>query len=212
MELSFHRSSAFRMRCRFQNEFATRRRSFLLERSQAALSGTWFAFVSDMTIHNPVDPIPLPKESSSWGNHMTLGIGRRLDCGSRERQRLLSDCHRRIEHFLEVVSAVDAGVVGRPLTPERRRAVAGALRQFAVCAARRPLDQHEGHLEHDDEEADEHHARIARLARQWLGDDGLTVDRAAELRHRLARLRMLYVRHLALERDASFITEYRDGG
>jgi hypothetical protein len=42
------------------------------------------------------------------------------------------------------------------------------------------------------------------LGRRWLADDRLRVNDAAELRHRLARLRTLYTRHIALEDQELF--------
>jgi hemerythrin-like domain-containing protein len=151
---------------------------------------------------------------------MTLRIGQRLDRGFSEPLGLLSDCHRRIEYFLEVLIAVDAETAGGPLTPERCAALEGALRYFAVGAPKHTRDEEESlfprlrdssdpraaeamalvdRLEHDHEEADEHHAMIDMLVRQWLADDRLAVDHAAELRRRLARLRALYTRHIAAE-------------
>src|SRR5687767_14615005 len=64
-------------------------------------------------------------------------------------------------------------------------------------------------LERDHEEADEHHAMIDMLARQWLAADRLAVDHSAELRHRLARLRALYTRHIAAEDRELFPTAAR---
>lgn len=161
---------------------------------------------------------------------MALRIGQRLDHGFNEPLGLLSDCHRRIEYFLEVLIAVDAENSGGPLTADRRSELEGALRYFAVGAPRHTRDEEESlfprlrdstdpraveaialvdRLEHDHEEADEHHATIDTLVKQWLADDRLTVEQAAELRYRLARLRRLYARHIAIEDRELFPTAAR---
>ena len=74
---------------------------------------------------------------------MALRIGQRLDRGFSEPLGLLSDCHRRIEYFLEVLIAVDAETAGGPLIPSRRTALEGALRYFAVGAPKHTRDEEE---------------------------------------------------------------------
>jgi hypothetical protein len=113
------------------------------------------------------------------------------------------DCYHHAERFLQTLTVIDPQAVGRALTPERRRALEDALRDFAQCAARLFRPGHAHGLGSDTEDA-EHHGRIASLARQWLADHRLGIDRAAELRHRAARLRMLYARHTAVQTQESF--------
>lgn len=48
---------------------------------------------------------------------MPIQIGRRPDHGFDQPLGLLSDCHRRIDRFLEVLVAIDQRVAGGPLTP-----------------------------------------------------------------------------------------------
>jgi iron-sulfur cluster repair protein YtfE (RIC family) len=107
---------------------------------------------------------------------MALRIGQLLDRGFSEPLGLLSDCHRRIESFLEELIAVDAERAGGPLTPARRSALEGALRYFAVGTTKHTRDEEErlfprlrdstdsravkaialvDRLEHDHEEADD---------------------------------------------------------
>jgi hemerythrin-like domain-containing protein len=156
---------------------------------------------------------------------MALGIEQRLDRGFSEPLGLLSDCHRRIEYFLNVLIAIDATTAGGPLTASGRDALDRALRYFAVGAPKHTRDEEESlfprlrnssdprareamalidRLEGDHQEAEEHHAKIDMLARRWLADDRLTIEHAAELRHRLSRLRTLYTRHLAMEDQELF--------
>jgi hemerythrin-like domain-containing protein len=133
---------------------------------------------------------------------------------------LLSDCHRRIEHFLQVLVAVDADAGGGRLTPSHRGALEGALRYFAVAAPRHTADEELSlfprlrvsndaaaahalalidRLEQDHHEADEHHAAVETLVKRWLADDGLAAGDASELRRRLGRLQTLYQRHISVE-------------
>jgi hypothetical protein len=116
----------------------------------------------------------------------------------RERLDATLSCHRRAEQFLQVLMAVDAQAVGRSLTPEHRPALENALRNLAVCAPGFMQRDPEAYGAVDDEEADEHHRKIGSLTRRWLAGHRLAVDQAAELRHRVARLRTLYARPIAV--------------
>ena len=57
---------------------------------------------------------------------MPLQIGQRPDHGFDEPLGLLSDCHRRIEHFLGVLATITDEAAGGPLTPSDRRALEGS--------------------------------------------------------------------------------------
>jgi len=46
---------------------------------------------------------------------------------------LISDCHRRIEHFLRVLIAVDAEAAGGWLTATQRGALDGSLNYFTLA-------------------------------------------------------------------------------
>jgi hemerythrin-like domain-containing protein len=156
---------------------------------------------------------------------MALQIGQRPDHGFDAPLGLLRDCHRRIEHFLQVLIAVSAEAADRPLAPEHARAAEGALRYFSTAAPKHTADEEESlfprlrdtrdpgvlealtliaRLEHDHEEADEHHAAIDGLVRRWLTDGALADDETADLRRRLGRLQRLYEQHIALENDTLF--------
>jgi hemerythrin-like domain-containing protein len=151
---------------------------------------------------------------------MAFQIGQRPDHDFDEPLGLLSDCHRRIEHFLRVLIAVDAEAAGGTLTMTQRAALEGALRYFAVAAPQHTADEELSlfprlreigasavtqalelveRLERDHDEADEHHAAVDRLVRRWLADDRLRSTETAELRERLVRLQSLYQRHITLE-------------
>jgi hemerythrin-like domain-containing protein len=133
---------------------------------------------------------------------------------------LLSDCHRRIEHFIHVLVVVDAEAAGGPLTPAHRRALDASLRYFAVAAPKHTADEEESlfprlrgssnpaavramalveRLEQDHDAAEAHHAAVAALVQRWLSENRLPLSKARELRERLAHLQALYQRHITIE-------------
>ncbi|MGE0705434.1 MAG: hemerythrin domain-containing protein [Vicinamibacterales bacterium] len=138
---------------------------------------------------------------------------------------LLSDCHRRIEHFLHVLVVVDAEAAGGRLTPAHRSALEASLRYFATAAPKHTADEEQSlfprlrdspdpaaaaamvlvdRLERDHHEADVHHSAVATLVRRWLAEDHLSPSEARELRERLAQLQRLYQRHIMVEDEELF--------
>jgi hemerythrin-like domain-containing protein len=138
---------------------------------------------------------------------------------------LLSDCHRRIEHFLHVLVAVDAEAAGGPLTAAHGRALEASLRYFAIAAPKHTADEEESlfprlrdspdpaaaaamilvdRLERDHHEADVHHSAVAMLVQRWLAEDHLSPSETRELRERLAQLKHLYQRHIMVEDEELF--------
>jgi hemerythrin-like domain-containing protein len=151
---------------------------------------------------------------------MPIKIGQRSDHGFDEPLGLLSDCHRRIEHFLDVLAMVAAQGADAELSPSDRSALEGAIKYFAVAAPKHTADEEVSLfprlrdsrdpaladalaaldvLEHDHDQAEAHHAAVDELVRQWLADGRLASADADQLRDRLARLRELYRRHIAIE-------------
>ena len=151
---------------------------------------------------------------------MPIQIGQRPDHGFDEPLGLLSDCHRRIEHFLDVLATITDEAAGGPLTPSNRRALEGSIGYFAVAAPKHTADEEISlfprlrenanpevagalaaldALEHDHQEAQTDHVAVDELARQWLADGSLSEPNLEELRQRVARLQALYQRHIAIE-------------
>ncbi|MGH9311364.1 MAG: hemerythrin domain-containing protein [Vicinamibacterales bacterium] len=151
---------------------------------------------------------------------MPIKIGQRVDHSFDEPLGLLSDCHRRIEHFLRVLATVAADAAGGPLTAEYRSALDGALRYFAVAAPKHTADEEVSlfprlrnlddpalaaaldsldTLEHDHEEAEAHHGAVDELVRTWLANGRLSSSDTEQLRQRLTRLQALYERHIRVE-------------
>jgi hemerythrin-like domain-containing protein len=139
--------------------------------------------------------------------------------------RLLSDCHRRIERFLDSMLGVAEAAAGGALTEPQRVALDTALRYFDGAAPLHSADEEQslfprmratGHpameaagrildsLEADHRTADTAHAEAASLAREWLERGSLTPEATRRLTALLRDLRRLYDFHIALEDDDVF--------
>lgn len=153
---------------------------------------------------------------------MPVKLGVRADHSFDQPLGLLSDCHRRIENFLEMLIRVldQSNQASAPLSDEQRRALEAALRYFAVAAPRHTQDEEQSlfprmrassgasaaqaferldALEHDHREADAAHAAVDRLGRQWLEAGVLAPPDSKEVNHLLHKLHDLYARHIELE-------------
>ena len=161
---------------------------------------------------------------------MLLKIGHRPDHGFDEPLGLLSDCHRRIEYFLHVLSAITREVAGGALADAQREQVEAALAYFATAAPRHTADEEESlfprlkasedatvaavleavsGLERDHAVADDHHRAVDGIVRQWLTRGRLDSADVSELGTRLAALEALYRSHIALEDGQVFPTAAR---
>jgi hemerythrin-like domain-containing protein len=151
---------------------------------------------------------------------MALKIGQRPDHGFDEPLGLLSDCHRRIEHFLRVLAVIAGRVNGGTLGAAEREQLEAALIYFATAAPRHTADEEESlfprleasddpnaravlerirALESDHGVANGHHHAVDGLVRQWLADDRLAEPEVRTLQEHLIALEALYVAHIAIE-------------
>lgn len=149
-----------------------------------------------------------------------IQIGRRPDHDVNEPLGLLSDCHRRIEHFLDVLIALDRHAAGGSLTPGQREELGAALTYFAIAAPKHTADEEEslfprlrangdpraaqalellGRLERDHDEATRHHEAVDVLGRRWLDAGHLHEVEVGALRAHLAALRAIYIEHIGIE-------------
>ena len=156
---------------------------------------------------------------------MPIQINRRPDHDFDEPLGLLSDCHRRIEHFLDTLIAVHDKAGDAALSANDRSALEGSLQYFRTAAPRHTADEEESlfprlresddpkaaqalatidGLEHDHDEANTHHDAVDRLVQRWLNAGTLAPAETAELGERLSRLRALYQRHIAVEDQELF--------
>lgn len=138
---------------------------------------------------------------------------------------LLTDCHRRIERFLDALARIASEDQGRELSPEHRASLDNALRYFREAAPKHTADEEKTlfprlracgrpeidamlsrveSLEHDHARADLAHAEIDRLGQAWLSAGTLPAGDAARLTQLLDELVLLYRDHIALEEGAVF--------
>lgn len=137
--------------------------------------------------------------------------------------QLLSDCHRRIERFLDQLVAVTEEARGGSLSSSQRESLDSALRYFAGAAPLHSADEEVSlfprlraecgpgaesellsGLESDHREADIEHAAIEAMGRRWLVAGELSAQDAADLLGRLTGLREFYRKHIALEDEQIF--------
>ena len=133
---------------------------------------------------------------------------------------VLSDCHRRVEHFLHLLVMVTAQARGGALSAEQRDALDVALRYFDEAAPKHTADEEESlfpllrssrhpkapealaiveALAQDHRVAQAHHTRVSLLGHRWLADGRLVAAAAGELAARLDALAILYRRHISVE-------------
>jgi iron-sulfur cluster repair protein YtfE (RIC family) len=151
---------------------------------------------------------------------MLLKIGQRPDHGFDRPLGLLSDCHRRIEHFLSVLVAMANDARGSSLNDDQRAQLDAAVTYFASAAPRHTADEEESlfprlrecqdpsvtdaleivaRLERDHEAADEHHRAVDSLVRRWMSEGILAPADADELGERLGALQRIYESHIQIE-------------
>ena len=141
---------------------------------------------------------------------------------------LLSDCHRRIENFLEQIIRVCETAHGDALSDNQREALEVALRYFRQAAPLHTSDEEDSlfprlrecaeqddaaaqsaiavieRLEADHDVADKRHAVIDALGLRWLENNALSAHDATELEGEARNLRAFYAAHIAVEDNELF--------
>ena len=131
---------------------------------------------------------------------------------------LLSDCHRRIEHFLEVLVQVCRRAAAGSLQGDERAALENALAYFRHSAPKHTADEEDSlfprlressgaqtaleclaSLEGDHQAAARDHEIVDALGRRWLDQGSLGADSLCEMQQALHRLVSRYQRHIAIE-------------
>jgi hemerythrin-like domain-containing protein len=134
---------------------------------------------------------------------------------------MLSDCHRRIEKFLNVLISVAAE--GGELNEDRRAGLDTALLYFRQSAPKHTRDEEDSlfprmlahpqaqmliarldALQSDHATADAAHSEVDSLGREWLAKGRLDEEAAQCLRESLDKLRSIYERHIAEEDNEIF--------
>jgi hemerythrin-like domain-containing protein len=136
---------------------------------------------------------------------------------------LLSDCHRRIERFLEQLLHVTATAHGRALNPQQREALTTALRYFRRATPLHTADEESSlftrmreaaetgqpnaqtalavvqRLEADHDAADVRHEVVDALGARWLEQGTLSASEVTQLEEELRALSSFYAAHIAVE-------------
>lgn len=155
---------------------------------------------------------------------MPIRIGQPLDHEFTEPLGLLSDCHRRLEYFLEVLIRLSESA-GGALTPEQWKDLEKAVNYFARAAPQHTADEEESlfprlratrdpraaeaieclsQLERDHEMAEAHHLAVDTFCRRWLDHGFLSDADRRNLEDRLAELQAIYREHIAIEDNQLF--------
>lgn len=130
---------------------------------------------------------------------------------------LLSDCHRRIEHFLDVLLHITRSRTGQSLSSDEWAAIAKAVHYFETDEPWHTADETQSlfprlrdtvaaraqalvvQLEHDQEIANAHHRMIGVFCRRWLDHGYLSTVDTRNLTDRLEGLQAIYRRHIVIE-------------
>jgi hemerythrin-like domain-containing protein len=156
---------------------------------------------------------------------MPIAIGQKLESDFRNPLGLLSDCHRRIERFLDGLIAISEEAQGNKLDDVQRQQFEVGLRYFRDAAPNHTLDEEESlfprlrlhkdgesltalalldGLHADHTEAEIKHQRVDDLGRAWLADERLSPDHARIFISLLKELRATYEKHIAVEDNELF--------
>ena len=160
---------------------------------------------------------------------MPIQIGAKPEANFTDPIGLLTDCHRRIERFLEILVRISDRYQGGPLGAEERLALQTALNYFRNSAPRHTADEEDSlfprlrsevelkpcsvpvafalrevihrmdRLEDEHVMADRAHAEVDGLGRKWLDNGKLSRKDSARLSKLVSGLQELYQGHIALE-------------
>lgn len=153
---------------------------------------------------------------------MAIQIGAKPDSGFDDPIGMLQDCHRRIEHFLDILCMVAERAHTRGLTGEERSAVQAALQYFHVGGERHTADEEESlfprlrgestagnleaidRLQHDHQHAAVLHDSVDWLYTAWISAGILGPDEQQRLLSQTRQLKQLYAEHIQMEERTVF--------
>lgn len=156
---------------------------------------------------------------------MPVALGARGEHGFDQPLGLMTDCHRRIEHFLGILVKIVEDCRGGTLTDEHRRAAEASLKYFDIAAPRHTEDEERslfprlrelnrpglsdslrklGELEVDHSVASAMHTQVRSGFQCWLASGSLPDAEAQKLAEALAALQALYGRHIDVEEREVF--------
>ena len=153
---------------------------------------------------------------------MPVQIGRKPDSGFDDPLGMLTDCHRRIERFLNILCRVAERADGRALNAEESEAVEAALRYFHESGPRHNRDEEDSlfprlrgtnaagvlaeveRLEGEHHQTEALHKEAAELYSRWVVEGALHAVDRNRLRAVTAKLEQIYGEHIRLEEEVVF--------
>lgn len=153
---------------------------------------------------------------------MPVQIGARPDSGFDDPLGMLTDCHRRIELFLNILHRAVRQAEGRALNTDERHAVESALHYFRESGPRHNQDEEESlfprlrsqqardvlaeveRLETEHQEGDALHDEVALLYSKWIAEEHLSPGETARLASITERLQTIYKGHIRMEEEIVF--------
>lgn len=153
---------------------------------------------------------------------MPVQIGAKPDSGFDNPIGMLTDCHRRIEHFLAILVLVADRGSGRALDAEESAAVRAALEYFRTGGQRHNADEELSlfprlraaagesaldeiaSLESDHRDAARVHDAVETLYESWMETGALAESHRQQLVSMTRRLKRLYEEHIRLEEQVVF--------
>jgi hemerythrin-like domain-containing protein len=157
---------------------------------------------------------------------MAVNLGAKPPADFTEPIQMMKDCHRRIEHFLDVLRKVVQQFGEGDLDDEGRRALEASLNYFANFAPRHTADEERSlfprlrrseslearaamadldQLERDHRKGESCHALADELARQWLDTGRLDEAPRKILTAALEVLTAMYAEHIRVEEQRVFV-------
>jgi hemerythrin-like domain-containing protein len=153
---------------------------------------------------------------------MPVQIGARPDSGFEDPIGMLTDCHRRIEQFLNILCVVADRAAGRALTGEESAAAQAALQYFRTGGQRHTADEEQSlfprmraaggengsgeieGLEGDHQDAGAVHEAVEKIYDKWIASGALDLKDQDELLAATEHLKRLYTEHIRLEEQVVF--------
>jgi hemerythrin-like domain-containing protein len=156
---------------------------------------------------------------------MPVSIGRKPESDFNDPLGMMSDCHRRIERFLNALSSVAKQARGAQLSAMDKEVLQVSLRYFSMAAPNHTGDE-EGSLFPrlllsnnqkvkdiiakvesliaDHNRADTYHKEVEFIVNKWLNEGSLLSDDSDRLIKILEDLEAFYQEHIAIEENEIF--------
>lgn len=153
---------------------------------------------------------------------MAVQIGAKPDSGFDDPIGMLTDCHRRIEHFLQILCLVADKAAGRGMTDGETAAVEASLQYFRMGGQRHSADEEESlfprlrtvcggeksgeidGMEDDHQVARALHAGVEQFYESWMKSGLLHKHDQEKLTSMMRQLERLYLQHIRIEEQVVF--------